>query len=87
MLVTVEPEGYPQVTALWFRPDADGAVKLSLNTARQKVKHHRERPECTLFGLDRANSPCTIVILGSVSLYVVHQSHIPACVVRPPHQK
>jgi nucleotide-binding universal stress UspA family protein len=26
------------------------------------------------------------MILGSVSLYVVHHSHIPVCVVRPPRQ-
>jgi PPOX class probable F420-dependent enzyme len=55
VLATVEPDGYPQVTALWFLPDDDGALRLSLNTARQKVKNLRERPECTLFILDRAN--------------------------------
>jgi PPOX class probable F420-dependent enzyme len=55
MLATVGPDGYPQVTANWLLLDDDGDVKLSLNTARQKVKNLRERPECTLFVLDRAN--------------------------------
>jgi PPOX class probable F420-dependent enzyme len=55
MLSTVGPDGYPQVTAIWFLLDDDGEVKLSLNTARQKVKNLRAHPECTLFILDRAN--------------------------------
>ena len=33
VLATVGPDGYPQVTALWFLLDEDGALKLSLNTA------------------------------------------------------
>jgi len=54
-LATISRNGFPQVTALWFLYDeADDAIKLSLNTARQKVKNLQARPECTLFILDRA---------------------------------
>jgi hypothetical protein len=41
-------------------------VKLSLNTARQKVRNLRERPECTLFILDRAN-PYRTLALSTIS--------------------
>jgi len=54
-LATIGPDGYPQVTALWFLFDEDGTLKLSLNTARQKVKNLQEHPECSLFLLDKAN--------------------------------
>lgn len=55
VLSTVGRDGYPQVTATWFLLDEDGALKLSLNTARQKSKNLRDHPECTFFILDRAN--------------------------------
>ena len=55
MLSTIGRDSYPQVTAIWFLLDEDGEVKLSLNTARRKTKNLRQRPECTLFILDRAN--------------------------------
>jgi len=55
MLSTVGRDGYPQVTALWFLLDEDGTVKLSLNTARQKVKNLQQDPRCTLFILDRTD--------------------------------
>ena len=54
-LATIGPDGFPQVTALWFLLDDDGVVKISLNAARQKSKNLLARPEVTLFILDRAN--------------------------------
>ena len=68
VLATVGRDGYPQVTALWFLLDENGAVKLSLNTARQKVKNLRERPERTLFILDRANPYRTLEIRARAEL-------------------
>ncbi len=62
ILATIGKGGIPQVTALWFLFDEDDTVKLSLNTARQKVKNLREHPECTLFILDRANPFRTLEI-------------------------
>jgi PPOX class probable F420-dependent enzyme len=55
-LATIGPDGFPQVTALWFLfDDDDGMVKISLNGARQKTKNLLRRPEVALFILDRAN--------------------------------
>ncbi len=52
--ITVGPDGFPQATAVWFLY-ADGALKLSLNTTRQKTKNLQRDPNVTLFILDRAN--------------------------------
>jgi PPOX class probable F420-dependent enzyme len=61
-LATLGQDGYPQVTALWFLFDDDGVLKLSLNTARQKVKNLQAHPECTLFILDPANPYRTLEV-------------------------
>jgi len=62
MLATLGPDGYPQVTALWFLFDDDSTLKLSLNTTRQKVKNLQRHPECTLFILDPANPYRTLEV-------------------------
>jgi PPOX class probable F420-dependent enzyme len=53
-LATIDRDGFPQVTAVWFLHD-EGELRLSLNNARQKTKNLRERPECSLFLLDLQN--------------------------------
>ena len=53
-LATVDPEGLPQLTEVWFLDD-DGELKLSLNSSRAKTKNLRERPACALLILDVAN--------------------------------
>jgi PPOX class probable F420-dependent enzyme len=68
ILATVGRDGYPQVTALWFLFDEDGMVRLSLNTARQKVKNLRAHPECTFFILDRANPGRTLEVRARAEL-------------------
>ncbi len=62
ILSTIGQNGYPQVTALWFLFDEDATLKLSLNSARQKVKNLQAHPECTLFILDRANPYRTLEV-------------------------
>src|SRR5688500_14062205 len=62
ILATTGPDGYPQVTALWFLFDDDGTLKLSLNTTRQKLKNLQAHPECTLFILDTANPYRTLEV-------------------------
>jgi PPOX class probable F420-dependent enzyme len=53
-LATIGADGQPQVTAVWFIVD-DGAIKVSLNETRQKLKNLRLNPQVTLFFLDPAN--------------------------------
>lgn len=68
ILATYGADGFPQVTALWFLLDEDGRIKMSLNTARQKVKNLRERPECTFFLIDLANPYRTLEVRGRAEL-------------------
>ena len=62
IVATVGPDGVPQVTASWFLAEEDGTVRMSLNTARQKVKNLMRRPESTLFFMDPANPYRTLEI-------------------------
>ncbi len=62
VLATKGPDGYPQVSALWFLLDEDGVLKTSLNSARQKLKNLQAHPECTLFILDPKNPYRTLEI-------------------------
>lgn len=62
VLATIGPDGYPQVSALWFLLDEDGTIRLSLNTKRQKVRNLQNHPECTLFILDPATPYRTLEI-------------------------
>ncbi|MDQ3929225.1 MAG: PPOX class F420-dependent oxidoreductase [Chloroflexota bacterium] len=69
VLATLGRDGFPQVSAIWFLYDEDdGVLKISLNTARQKVKNLQQRPECTLFILDPTNPYRTIEIRALAEL-------------------
>jgi PPOX class probable F420-dependent enzyme len=68
VLATQGADGFPQVSALWFLYDADGVLRLSLNTTRQKSKNLQERPEVTLFILDPANPYRTLEMRGRAEL-------------------
>jgi PPOX class probable F420-dependent enzyme len=50
-LATIGPDGRPQLSEIWFLAEGD-TVRISLNTARQKLKNMRTNPACTLFLLD-----------------------------------
>jgi PPOX class probable F420-dependent enzyme len=52
-LATIDSDGRPQLTEVWFLADDDG-VALSLNTARWKTRNLMQRPQCALFILDPA---------------------------------
>ncbi|MFO7170750.1 MAG: PPOX class F420-dependent oxidoreductase [Chloroflexota bacterium] len=68
VLATNGPDGFPQVTATWFLLDDDGLIKISLNTARQKVKNLRANPNCTFFILDPASPYRTLEIRARAEL-------------------
>ena len=61
-LATAGPDGFPQVTAVWFLVDDDGTVAVSLNTSRQKAKNLERDPKATLFFVDPANPYRTLEI-------------------------
>jgi PPOX class probable F420-dependent enzyme len=66
-LGTVDPEGRPQLTEVWFLAE-DGHVKFSLNTSRQKVRNLQSRPACSVLLLDLANPYRYVEIRGDAVL-------------------
>jgi PPOX class probable F420-dependent enzyme len=46
-LATIGSTGRPQLSNVWFVADGD-AIKMSLNTARQKVKNLIANPACSV---------------------------------------
>jgi PPOX class probable F420-dependent enzyme len=64
---TIAPDGRPHLSEVWFLAE-DGQVKLSLNTARRKVRNLRLNPACTLFILDPANPGRYLEIRGDARL-------------------
>ena len=53
-LATIDDEGYPQLTEVWFLYD-EGQVKVSVNTSRRKLHNLEQRPQCSLLVLDLQN--------------------------------
>lgn len=47
VLGTIGPSGRPQLSATWFIAEGD-TIKISLNTARQKVKNLQANPKCSV---------------------------------------
>lgn len=69
VLGTIGPDGFPQVSALWFIVDEeDGLIKFYLNNTRQKVKNLQARPEASFFVLDPANPYKTVEIRARVDM-------------------
>ena len=53
-LATIDDDGYPQLTEVWFLYD-EGRVKVSVNTSRRKLRNLERRPQCSLLVLDLGN--------------------------------
>jgi PPOX class probable F420-dependent enzyme len=66
-LATNNPDGYPQVSAVWFLAEG-GSVRLSLNTGRWKTKNLQRDPRATLFVLDPANPGRYLEIRADVTI-------------------
>jgi PPOX class probable F420-dependent enzyme len=62
-LATLEPDGQPQLSEIWFLED-DGEIRLSLNTARRKTQNLMAREQCTLMILDVENPFLYVEIRG-----------------------
>jgi PPOX class probable F420-dependent enzyme len=65
-LATLDPDGRPQLTEVWFL--YDGEFRISLNTSRRKVHNLRRDPRCTLFVLDLANPYRYLEVRGDADL-------------------
>lgn len=64
---TVDDEGYPQLTEVWFLHE-DDRLKVSLNTARAKTRYLRERPQCSLLILDTENPYRFVEVRGRAEI-------------------
>ena len=53
-LATLDQDGRPQLTEVWFLADGD-EVKISLNTSRQKVRNLQRDGRCSVLLLDLTN--------------------------------
>jgi PPOX class probable F420-dependent enzyme len=53
-LATVDDNGFPQLTEVWFVHDG-GTVRISLSSGRHKTRNLQERPQCSLLILDLQN--------------------------------
>lgn len=67
ILSTIGPDGRPQTSPVWFLADGD-TVRVSLNTARQKVKNMRARPLASIVILDLANPARYLELRGDVTI-------------------
>jgi PPOX class probable F420-dependent enzyme len=54
VFTTLNPDGQPQSTAVWYLLDDDGVLKVSVVSDRQKYKNLVRNPRATLFLLDPA---------------------------------
>jgi PPOX class probable F420-dependent enzyme len=66
-LATIGVDGRPQLTEVWFLVE-DGVPRISLNTARQKMKNLSENSGCCLFILDLANPYRYLEIRGDAEV-------------------
>lgn len=62
VLGTIGPDGFPQMSAVWFALDDAGMPVMSLNTTRQKVRNLQRHPECSLLFVDPASPYRTLEI-------------------------
>jgi PPOX class probable F420-dependent enzyme len=63
-VATLEPDGQPQLSEVWFLHD-DGELRLWLNSARRKTRNLQARPQCALLILDLQNPLRYIEVRGT----------------------
>lgn len=67
VLGTIGASGRPQLSATWFLADGE-TVKISLNTARQKVKNLQANPKVSFLILDPANPYKYVELRGDAEI-------------------
>ena len=67
VLGTVGASGRPQLSATWFLAEGD-TVKISLNTARQKVKNLQTNPKGSFLIFDPENPYKYVELRGDVEI-------------------
>lgn len=68
-LVTLDAQGRPQTTALWYLADReDGQLKLSLSDGRLKFKHIQANPEIGLFIVSPSDQFHTLEVRGTATI-------------------
>lgn len=66
-LATIGADGRPHLSELWFLTDGDH-VRISLNTARQKVRNLQRNPACSLLILDLADPYRYLEVRGDAQI-------------------
>src|SRR4051812_35457036 len=66
-LATVDDDGFPQLTEVWFLHD-DGELRISLNSGRRKTHNLERRPQCSVLLLDLQNPYRYLEIRGRARL-------------------
>ena len=68
-LVTLDADGRPQTTALWYLADRqDGLLKISLSDARQKFRNISANPEIDFFVVSPDEQFHTLEVRGTVTV-------------------
>lgn len=67
-LTTIDGNGRPQSTAVWFLLDGDGRLTSSITSDRQKYTNLTGNPECDLFIIDPQNPFRTLEIRARAEL-------------------
>jgi PPOX class probable F420-dependent enzyme len=67
-LATIDDDGFPQLSEVWFLLDDDGELKTSLNTIRHKTKNLSSRPQCSLLIVDLKNPYRYLEVRGRARL-------------------
>ena len=66
-LATIDDDGLPQLTVVWFIYDED-ELKVSLSSDRRKTDNLRKRPGCSLLILDLQNPYRYLEVRGQAKL-------------------
>ena len=68
VLGTIGASGRPQLSGTWFLAEDDDTVRISLNTARQKVKNLQANPKCSLIIFDEKSPYRYVELRGDAEI-------------------